>query len=383
MTVEVDEGRIDDAAAIAATDPKGMLRAIATSAAQLRMGQTAAADAGFAEVAATIGRPRAIVVAGMGGSGIAGDVLAAVAGLSCPVPVIVHRGPGLPGWAGAADVVVAVSCSGTTDETLAAADEAVRRGATLLGVGAAGSPLARRCEQARGACAPVTMQVGPRATLWGLAAPLLVLGARFGLLDLGRGDEFLETAALRLEAVADACRPDRESFVNPGKSLALELAGTLPMVWGTGQVGGVAALRMACQLAENAKYPAVTGVLSEAHHNQVVTFDGAFAGAGTKADDIFRDRVDDAADVRLRLVLLRDDDSDAAIARARVSEQVAQTRSVPTTVLSAEGASPVERLASLVCLTDFATAYLAIAQGIDPSPVGPIDEVKRRLDTAD
>jgi glucose/mannose-6-phosphate isomerase len=380
VTIEVDEGRLDDAAAIAATDPQGMLRAIATSGAQIRMGRTAAADAGFAAIAA-LGRPRAMVVAGMGGSGVAGDVLACVAGLTCPVPIVVHRGPGLPGWAGAADVVVAVSCSGTTEETLAAADEAVRRGATLIGVGAADSPLARRCEQARSACAPVVMQVGPRATLWGLATPLLVLGARFGLLDLGRDDDALEAAARRLEAVAETCRPDRESFVNPGKSLALELAGTLPMVWGTGQVGGVAATRMACQLAENAKYPAISGALPEAHHNQVVTFDGAFAGAGSDGD-IFRDRVD-AADVRLRLVLLRDDDSAAAVQRARISEQVAQVRSVPTTALTAEGTSAVERLASLVCLTDFATAYLAIAQGIDPAPVGPIDEVKRRLESAD
>jgi glucose/mannose-6-phosphate isomerase len=382
VTVEIDEARLDDAAAIAEIDPRGMLRAVATSAAQVRMGQTAAADAGFAEVAA-LGRPRALVVAGMGGSGIAGDVLTSIAGLTCPIPIVVHRGPGLPGWVGAADLVVAVSCSGTTEETLSAADEAVRRGATLLGVGAAGSPLARRCEQARGAFAPVVTQVGPRATLWALATPLLVLAARLGLVDLGRGDESLEHAASRLEAVAETCRPDRESFVNPGKALALDLAGTVPMLWGVGQVGGVAAARMACQLAENAKYPAVVGVLPEAHHNQVVTFDGAFASAGSTAGDIFRDRVDDLAASRLRLVLLRDDDGDATKRRARITEQVAGDRSVLTTVLPAEGASPVERLASLVCLTDFATVYLAILQGIDPSPVAPIDEVKRRLESGD
>jgi glucose/mannose-6-phosphate isomerase len=382
VSVDVDEARLDDAAAIAATDPQGMLRAVATSAAQVRMGQTAAADAGFADVAA-LGRPRALVVAGMGGSGIAGDVLASIAGLTCPVPIVVHRGPGLPGWVGAADVVVAVSCSGTTEETLSAADEAVRRGATLLGVGAAGSPLARRCEQARGPFVPVAMQVGPRATLWGLATPLLVLGARLGLLDLGQRDEALEAAAARLEAVAETCRPDRETFVNPGKALALDLAGSLPMLWGAGQVGGVAAARMTCQLAENAKYPAVFGVLPEAHHNQVVTFDGAFASGGSGGDDIFRDRLDDDDAVRLRVVVLRDDDGEATTVRVRVSEQVASERSVPMTVLTAEGASPVERLASLVCLTDFATVYLAILQGIDPSPVPPIDEVKRRLDTRD
>src|SRR5213076_3593119 len=98
--------------------------------------------------------------------------------------------------------------------------------------------------------------------------------ARLGLHDLGDGEEALEQAADRLEQVAEACRPDRESFVNPAKILAVELAGSLPMIWGAGAVGGVAATRMACQLAENAKYPAISGTLPEAHHNQVVALDG-------------------------------------------------------------------------------------------------------------
>jgi glucose/mannose-6-phosphate isomerase len=377
---EIDERRLDDLAAIDVTDPQGMLRAIATSGAQVRMGQTAARDGGFAGLAA-VGRPRALVVAGMGGSGIAGDVLAAVAGPTCPVPIVVHRGPGLPGWVGAADVVVAVSCSGSTEETLSAADEGVRRGATLVGVGAAGSPLARRCEQARGAFAPVVMQVGPRATLWALATPVLVLAARLGLVDLGVDDRSLELAAVRLETVAEACRPDRESFVNPAKGLAVELAGTLPMIWGVGQTGPAAAARLTCQLAENAKYPAIYGALPEAHHNQVATFEGSFASAADDGD-LFRDRVEDTAPIRLRLVVLRDGDGNQTTAdRVRISEQVAEVRGVATTVISAEGESPVERLASLIGLSDFASTYLAILQGIDPSPVPPIDEVKRRLDS--
>jgi glucose/mannose-6-phosphate isomerase len=378
VTFVVDDSRLDDAAGIEATDPQGMLRAIASSAAQIRMGQTAARDAGIDRLA-SLGRPRALVIAGMGGSAIAGDVLAALAGQRCPVPIVVHRGYGLPGWVGAGDLLAVVSCSGHTEESLSACDDGIRRGVPMLGVGAATSPLARRCEQSRSPLVPVVTHVGPRATLWALATPLLVLAARLGILDLGSDDESLEAAAQRLEAVAEACRPDRETFVNPAKGLALELAGSLPMVWGVGQVGPVAASRFVAQLAENAKYPAIPGALPEAHHNQVVTFDGAFAAAGAD-DDIFRDRVEEESRVRLRLVLLRDDDgNDATRARARTSEQVAEARGVPVTTVTTEGASPVERLASVVGLTDFATAYLAILQGIDPSPVPPIDELKRRL----
>jgi len=374
---ELDEQLLDDVGALEAGDPSQMLRAVASSAAQIRKAVTASAEAGL-DAVRELGRPRALVVAGMGGSGISGDVLVAVTGQASPVPVVVHRGYGLPGWVGAADLVVAVSCSGSTEETLSATDEAIRRGSPLVGVGRSGSPLARRCEGARAPFVPVTMHVGPRATLWGLTTPLLVLAARLGLVDLGDRDAQLEQAALRLEQVAETCRPDRELFVNPAKGLALELAGSLPMIWGGGQIGGVAAYRMACQLAENAKYPAVAGALPEAHHNQVVTFDGRFAGAAAD-DDLFRDRVDDEQPLRLRLVVI-DDELAGESSRAEVSVDVAQARGVPVTRLRAEGASPVERLASVVGLVDYATVYLALAQGIDPTPVAPIDELKKRLE---
>jgi glucose/mannose-6-phosphate isomerase len=207
---------------------------------------------------------------------------------------------------------------------------------------------------------------------------LLIAAARLGLLDFGSGDQHLEDAAVRLEQVAEICRPDRETFVNPAKSLALELAGSLPMIWGAGQIGPVTAYRMACQLAENAKYPSVFGALPEAHHNQVVAFDGALAAAGGDGDAFFRDRVDDDEPLRLRLVVV-DDGDDETGARAHVSEQVAEARGIPVRRLRAEGASPVERLASLVGLVDYTSVYLALAQRIDPTPVAAIDELKKRL----
>jgi len=376
VSVEVDDAVLDDIAGLDKRDPDQMLRAVATAAAQIRSSLTASAEGGLERLDA-VGRPRAVVVAGMGGSGIAGDVLAAMAAASAQSPVFVQREPGLPGWVGAADVVIAVSCSGGTQETLAATDEAIRRGAAIVGIGAETSPLARRCTQARAPFVPVVKQLAPRASMWALATPVLVAGARLGLLDVSAAD--FEAAAVRLEAVSEACRPDRESFVNPAKQLALELAGSLPMVWGAGSTGGVAAYRFGCQLAENAKYPSAVGALPEAHHNQVVTFDGTLAG-GSADDDIFRDRVDEADPLRLRLVIAHDaDGSDDVSARVKVSEQIAQERGVPVTTLRSDGAGPVERLASLVGLIDYATVYLALLLGVDPTPVAPIDALKRRL----
>ena len=206
---------------------------------------------------------------------MAGEVLAAVCGPGSAAQIATVHDYQLPGWVGAADLVIAVSCSGATEETLAAAGEAVRRGCPLIGVGGAGSPLAMLAEQARAPFVPVQSAGMPRATLWGLSVPLLVIADRLGVAEVSA--EGFEAAAAELERVSHLCRPDSESFVNPAKTLALELAGTLPLIWGTSPLAGVAAYRFACQLNENAKYPAIAGVLPEANHNQVVTFDGPFA----------------------------------------------------------------------------------------------------------
>jgi len=374
------EARLDDVAALEAGDPAGMLRAVASSAAQVRQAVTLADEAGVTRIA-TDGRPRSVVVTGMGGSGVSGDVLAAVAGIGCPIPIVTHRGYGLPGWVGPADLVAAVSCSGSTEETLSATDEALRRGCRLLMVGGADSPLSERAEQAGAPYVVVPGGRQPRASLWALSVPLVVAAHALELLPAPPA--VLEATAVRLEAVSEHCRPSSDSFVNPAKTLAVELAGTLPLVWGSSALAGVAAYRFCTQLAENAKYPGVFGVLPEANHNQVVTFDGPYAGSPAAAD-LFGDRVAQQEEPgepgRLRLVLLRDpDEHPQAARRAKASRELAEGRGTGVGELTAEGASPLERMASLVALIDYATVYLALLLGIDPTPVTAITELKERI----
>jgi glucose/mannose-6-phosphate isomerase len=365
------EERLDDQQLLETADPAGMLRQVASSAAQVRTAVRAAQEADLDALIAA-GRPRAVVVTGMGGSGIAGEVLAAVCGPGCPVQVATVHDYRLPGWVGAADLVIAVSCSGSTEETLAAAAEAVRRGCRFLAVGGKGSPVAAIAEQASAAFIPVESAGMPRSTLWGLSVPLVVAAARLGVIELA-GDA-CESAATELERVSHLCRPASDAFVNPGKSLALELAGTLPMIWGTSPLAGVAAYRFACQLNENAKYPAVSGVLPEANHNQVVAFDGAFAPGEAFA------LPQEGPAVPLRLVLLRDTDEHPQVARRRdESARLASDRGIGVTELTSAGDGALERLASLVQLIDYATVYLAIAQGVDPGPVAAIQELKARI----
>ena len=377
MTAAPD--RLDDPAGLEAGDPDGMLPAIASSAAQVREAAVLAAEAGVATLADD-GRPRAVVVCGMGGSGIAGDVLAAAAGPGCPVPVITHRGYGLPAWVGPVDLVVAVSCSGATEETLSALEEAVRRGCRLLVVGRDGSPLDALGRRGRAVVVPVTQGRQPRASVWALSTPLVVAAHALGL--LAAPAEAVEEAAVVLEQIADRCRIDAEMVVNPAKRLAVDLDGQLPVLWGTSPLAGTAAYRFACQLNENAQQPATWGVLPEANHNQVVAFDRPSAQAAPEdGEDFFRDREqDDERAAGLTLVLLRDSEEHPQVAlRAEVSAELARERSLTVVQLRAEGSSSFARLASLIGVTDYASAYLALLQGTNPTPVDAITALKQRI----
>jgi len=153
-------------------------------------------------------------------------------------------------------------------------------------------------------------------------------------------------------------------------------------VWGTGNVGAVAAYRLGCQLNENAKVPVVVGALPEASHNQVVTLDGSLATAAeSDHDDIFRDRVNDP-DPRspLRLFLVRDLDEHPRVAiRADISAELAERRGIEVATLRSTPGHAILRMVDLVGVIDWASVYAALALGIDPSPIGPIAALKERL----
>ena len=377
MTFEVHEALLDTADLLERADPHGMLRAIATSAAQVRESAALAREIDVSDIRDG-GRPRALVVVGMGGSAIAGDVLTALAGVASPMPIVTLRSYELPGWVGAADLVIGVSCSGTTEETLTVMLEALRRGCRLAGVGAEISQLHDIVDRARGPFIPASAgDRQPRANMWALTMPLLLMAEAAGALTLSPHD--IEATAARLTEVSQASRPTSESFVNPAKSCALQMAGSLPVVWGGSPVAAVAAYRWQTQFAENAKYPLISGTVPEANHNQVVMFDGPFAIHAPV--DIFADPEDDATgSPRLRLVLLRDPTEHPRVAlRMDASRQLADERGIPVHEITAEGDSDLERLASLVAYGDYVSTYLAIALGIDPTPVDTITALKSRI----
>jgi len=371
----LDEQLLDDADGLAAADPSGSLRALASAGAQVRTALAAASDAGVSRFAAD-GRPRAVVVASLGGSAVVGDVLTMLAGSGSPVPMSVRRGLPLPGWVGPLDFVVAVSMSGRAPGPLGLAAEAARRGSRLLTVGAAGSPLAEVSLRTGGVHVPVPPAAtaaarASRMAMWALLTPVLAAADALGLINAS--PMVLNAVADRLDEHATEFRPSSEAFVNPAKALALEIADSVPVVLGDGDVTGVAASRAVSMLARTARIPAMRGALPDDAGDVVATFGGPFA---TRPADVFADPfIDDPVGLRLRLVFLRDavptvDRPDGAwLETSRTADAVratAEEAGVRVSEATAEPGHPLERFADLVSLTDFAAVYLALAAGLDP-----------------
>jgi glucose/mannose-6-phosphate isomerase len=391
MAPFLDESLIDDPDSITARDTGETLRALATAGAQVREAITLSEEAHIDRVAGGE-RPRSVLVASLGGSAVVADVLELLAEPGSPVPVSVRRNLPLPGWVGPLDLIVAVSLSGRARGPVAVAAEAARRGASLLTVGAADSPLADICARARG----VHIDVGrgrssSRSSLWSLLTPVMLAADALGLLEAG--PQVLHDTADRLDLHAEACRPRSESFVNPAKILAVSLADSIPVVLGDGPLNGVAAVRAASMLARTARMPATYGELPDAASQIVATFDGPFTagggrGAGQRepAADIFADPfLDGPAQPRLGLLMLRDapvapvtQESEDQEAFTDAVVQTASDAGLRVSTVVAEPGHPLVRLAGQIAQTDFAATYLAIGLGLDPSMSPHVADLRDR-----
>jgi len=374
----IDDTLLDDLARIKAGDPSQMLEAVASSGAQMREA-VATIDRSLLAKIAEGGKPRAIVIAGMGGSGVSGDVLLAIAGPYSSIPISVERTHHLPGWVSPIDLVIAVSCSGSTEETLSVAAEAARRGARLVTIGAKDSALSQISEQTTGAIHIAIDAKGrmPRASLWTITTPLLMVAAALEVAQIT--DEDFSITADAMDEMSTKFGPGIPLLENSAKALGLAMAESLPLLWGTGAIGRAVTGRFMAQLAENAKHPSVHGGLPEVGHNQIVTFDGIFAKE-ISADDIFRDRLAEPSERRLHLVLMRDEaEHEAVTKRADVIDQIVATRGIQMTELWGSGKHRLTRIATLVIPTDWASVYAALVLGIDPTPIEPIMQLKAGL----
>lgn len=300
----------------------------------------------------------ALVVTGVGGSGICADVVAAIAADRLAIPVIVHKDYGLPGHVGPGSVVVAVSCSGDTEETISGAEVALARGARLLAI-TGGGRLAAICDDRGQPWVPVPRICQPRHSLGALAVPVLSA--------LGLDTDLDEVFDVQRRTVA-ACGRSVPTADNPAKQLGRRIGEAgVAVVHGSRPLAAVAAYRLKCQLNENAELPAFFGALPEATHNEIVGWQEPSGLAKSST-----------------LVFLRDPQSEDPRTSRRIAlfTDLVADRFGSVAELTAEGATPLARLASLLLLADLTSIYAALALDRDPTPIALIESLKQEMSRA-
>ncbi|SEO71206.1 SIS domain-containing protein [Trujillonella endophytica] len=369
---ELAEEVLDDLEVLRARDPRGLLPAVAGAGAQVRETARLTEEAGLERVAEG-GRPRGLVIVARREGAVAASVLRALLGPTSPVTVDVVPGPDLPVWTGPTDITVVATRTGAGRYAVAPAYEAARRGVTLVGIGAEDAPLRAACSTARAPYVPLPRSRVRHTTLWSLLTPLLKLATDLGLVSAQTAD--LAAIADALDEVARECGPAQESFVNPAKTLALELLDALPVIAAEGPLAGAAATRVADQLETLAGLPVTTFRLPDQRVAARAVLSGPLAARDGDDDGFFRDRAEDSGR-RLRLLTIRDTDGgdhdghgereprSAAEAMHEVLSTAA-TANVPVSGLAEHGDPERHgrmcQLARQLAVADFSAVYLALA----------------------
>ncbi|MGI8850802.1 MAG: SIS domain-containing protein [Acidimicrobiales bacterium] len=301
-----------------------------------------------------------VVVLGMGGSGMAGEVVLATAAPFMGVPVVISKSYECPAFVGEDTLVFAISASGNTEETIQAASEAAVAGARMVVV-TAGGELARLGAAWGAALVAVPPEIPqPRAALGAMAVPPLVALESVGLFP-GAGQW--------IQLAVDQLKRRRDALVGAGSSgaaakVAERIGRTIPLIHGGGAVGATAAQRWKTQVNENAKAPAFWSSQPELCHNEV-------CGWGQHGD-VTRQVI--------TAVALRHDAEHPQVSRR--FELVGELlREVVSDVIEvrAEGEGDLAQLLDLIYFGDHVSLWMAAAAGVDPGPVPVLVDLKRQL----
>lgn len=357
---EVD---LDDLSSYRELDPAGMLGFATDLPAQIEeaseIGRRFEAPAAFRD-------PSNIVLAGMGGSAVAGDFLMRLCDERLAVPFVVSRNYEIPAFVGPETLFIASSHSGNTEETLTAVRGALRREARILCITTGGklSAFARRHRRDGVALLEIPQTdppMPPRAALGYSLIPLVRALESLGLYP-SAGRHISE--AVRLVAkLADGVRPKVETRRNRAKRLALALFGKVPWIHGTVGIMGAAAYRWRTQFNENSKTLAYSSECPELNHNEVVGWELA-------------ERVPARIEV---VMLLRPGDHWRNRARVDIVRKKLVGPKARVHVIEAEGRSALAQLLWTVYLGDWTSLYLAFLRGVDPASIDSINTLKRAL----
>jgi glucose/mannose-6-phosphate isomerase len=307
-----------------------------------------------------------VVICGMGGSAISGDLLAGLIESTCPKPIFVNRDYDLPAFAtGPQTLVICLSHSGSTEETLSAAQQAIDRETRLLAI-TTGGDLGPLVESAGGTVWNFAYASPPRAALGWLYGLLLGAAVKLGLSPDLESD--VEESIARMRRDAEVWATTTMTNRNNAKRVAGQIVDCVPVVWGAGFLAPVAR-RWKTQFNENAKTGAFFEQLPELNHNAVV-------GILTPTELINRHK--------FQIMQLESVKFDHPRNRLRhaATETLLREAGVITEVVKARGESRLTQQINVIQFGDDVSFYLAMAYGVDPTPIQPITMLKEKMAAA-
>ncbi len=347
---------IDDLKFIKSVDVSDMLGLVLAMPEHILAGIAAGKKAKLPEAS----KIKNILITGLGGSAIGGDVLRCFLSKRCSVPIAVNRNYHIPAYVGENTLVVAISYSGGTEETLSACKEALEKKASVITI-TSGGKIKEVVTKAGGIVVEVPGGFSPRAALGHLFFPLALIVSRLGLAEIP--DTELEETVKVLVKMRENFKPEVATAGNLAKQLANKLFAKAVIVYGSADFTEVVANRWKCQLAENAKVFAMHSVIPEMNHNEIVGWD--------LLRKVLR---------KFAVVFIRDKQDDPKIQkRADITKAMLGKRANWAGEVHSIGESPLARLFSLIYLGDFTSVYLSLLYGIDPTPIQAINHFKEEL----
>lgn len=305
-------------------------------------------------------KPKTIIVAGMGGSAIGGELLKDWSRDKIDVPIEACREYSLPAYANEKTLVFVVSYSGETEEALSVFLDAIKRNCMTFCI-SSGGKLLEFAQKLKLPYLRVPSGIPqPRVALPYLFVPLPIFLEKLGLTS-GVGSEISEAIGI-LGQAKDGNSPEKPLSDNFCKRLASNINGTAPVVYGFGIYRAVAQ-RFKQQFNENSKVPAKWGFLPELDHNEVVGWEAA--------KELVR---------CFSVIFIRDkDEPDEMLQRIETTKELIYAQSMKVFEVWSMGKSRLAKMLSAVCIGDFTSVYLAILRGIDPTPVKTITLLKEKM----
>lgn len=296
-----------------------------------------------------------VVVCGMGGSAMAGEI----AGRFARLPVLLNRGYNLPAFVDERTLLVAISYSGNTAETLSALAQGLDRRTPCVCV-TSGGRMRDEAKRSGVPCVEIPSGYQPRMAVGYLALPLLAILARMGLLRSRIDSEALMRDLHRTQV---SCGPQALAEENQAKGIAEALFGKVPVIYGTADNTALVAMRWKTEINENSKQAAFWSVFPELNHNEIVSL--------AKPELVANQHV---------VFLHNSHDLRENTCRMEITKGLFERAGVACTDVRADGDDEPNEVFSQVYLGDYVSFYLALLNQVDPTPVRLIEDFKKELE---